>query len=86
MSVVERDVLRKAGCLDGDNIKCLTSEGVAFNAGLPLGATSTSRSTVNFSSIEGIGGAGVCLLSRLPENRPLILSKTYLLLERALGV
>jgi len=90
VSVVEvREALRKAGWSADDRVGILGIVGtlVGLSTGLPFGATSMARlSGVRAFGIAGTGGTTVALLSRFPEKRPLIFSKTYLLFERALGV
>lgn len=89
--LLERDLVRKAGWIEGGGV----SAGVlgkptalaALSTGLPLAVMAILRCASTLVSREGTGGAGVCcFFSRLPENKSLIFSSTYLLLERPLGV
>ena len=59
---------------------------VAGGGGLLLSVVLRGSIAALFSSIRGTGGIAMLFLSRFPEKRPLILSSTYLLLERDLGV
>ena len=74
--IVVREVLRGSVCSGGDKLGIFVI--CAIWTGLAGGVSSgeVGATDMLFSSMRGTGGMAMLFLSRLPEKRPLILSRT----------
>ena len=85
--IVAREVFRNAAWLDGDKLGIFASCGVraVLDVEVSFGITSPYLTLILRSSSRGIGGITWLFLSRFPEKRPLIFSRTRRLFECDLG-